>query len=63
MLRKIPFLAGLAPWLLKDFRTPIRTLGGIQDGFNRKGLIDPLGRRKLAWQVLRDFYREKAHGK
>jgi dihydropyrimidinase len=21
------------------------------------------GRRKLAWQVLRDFYREKAHGK
>jgi beta-glucuronidase len=35
-------------------------LPGIQDGFNRKGLLSSDGEKKKAWFVLRDFYRKKA---
>ncbi len=49
-------VAGLSPWILKDFRAPVRVLPGIQDGYNRKGLISEEGERKLAFFVLRDFY-------
>ena len=48
--------AGLSPWILKDFRTPLRVLPGVQDGFNRKGLVSDEGVRKLAFDVLADFY-------
>ncbi len=56
MATRIPTLAGLSPWILKDFRSPRRQLPGVQDGWNRKGLIDPLGRRKLAFEVLAQWY-------
>ena len=59
-LRKIPFLRGTSPWILKDFRSPHRQLPGIQDGFNRKGLISESGERKKAFYVLQKFYRELA---
>ena len=59
-LRKIPFLRGTSPWILKDFRSPHRQLPGIQDGFNRKGLISERGERKKAFYVLQRFYRELA---
>jgi beta-glucuronidase len=39
----------------KDFRAPFRVLAGIQDGFNRKGVIDPSGRHKLAFDVVRSW--------
>ncbi len=39
MLKQIPFLRGLSPWILMDFRSPRRTLVGVQDYYNRKGLI------------------------
>lgn len=48
--------AGLSPWILKDFRTPMRNLPGIQDGYNRKGLVSEEGERKLAFDTLRTFY-------
>jgi beta-glucuronidase len=60
MLSQIPQLAGLSPWILADFRSPRRTLPGIQDGWNRKGLISSDGQRKLAFDVLRNFYLTKA---
>ena len=60
MLEKIPFLRGLTPWILKDFLTPRRLLPGIQDYFNRKGLISERGQKKGAFEVLRRFYAEKA---
>jgi len=60
MLGRIPFLAGLSPWILKDFRTPRRVLPGIQDGWNRKGLVSDRGIRKRAFAVLRDWYQELA---
>jgi beta-glucuronidase len=60
MLRKIPSLAGMSPWVLMDFRSPRRFLPGIQDGFNRKGVISDRGQRKEAFYVLQKFYRELA---
>ena len=56
MLSKIPALSGLSPWCLKDFRSPKRPLTGIQDDFNRKGLIDEKGQRKGAFYIMKDYY-------
>jgi beta-glucuronidase len=58
MLRKIPSLRGMSPWILTDFRSPRRPLPGIQDFYNRKGLISHRGERKQAFFVLQEFYRE-----
>jgi beta-glucuronidase len=63
MLQKIGNLRGLSPWILKDFRSPRRWLPGLQDGWNRKGLVDETGARKRAWGVLHDFYRSQAAGR
>ncbi len=60
MLEKIPNLRGLSPWILADFRSPRRVLPGIQDGYNRKGLISNQGVRKQAFYTLRDFYKKMA---
>ena len=56
MISNSPQVQGMTPWILKDFRAMLRSLGGIQDFRNRKGLIDENGRRKQAFYVLRDFY-------
>ncbi len=47
---------GISPWILKDFRAMLRTLAGTQDYYNRKGLMDENGNRKLAYDVLQRFY-------
>ncbi len=60
MAARIPSLAGLSPWILKDFRSPRRQLGGVQDGWNRKGLIAETGERKQAFAVLAEWYAEQA---
>jgi beta-glucuronidase len=57
MLKKIPSLRGLSPWILVDFRSPRRPLPGVQDGWNRKGLVGEDGTKKQAFGVLRDAYR------
>lgn len=56
MLERIPGLAGTTPWILKDFRSPRRQLHGIQDDFNRKGLMSEKGEKKDAFTILRDWY-------
>jgi beta-glucuronidase len=43
-----------------DFRSPRRPLPGIQDYFNRKGLISDRGQRKQAFYLLQKFYQDKA---
>ena len=58
MLKRIPFLRGTTPWILKDFRSPRRTLPGIEDYFNRKGLVTEHGEKKKAFFVLQKFYQE-----
>lgn len=59
MLEKIDGFVGTSPWALTDFRSPRRLLIGIQDDFNRKGLISEVGEKKKAFYVLRDFYKRK----
>jgi len=56
MLKGITFLRGISPWVLKDFRSPRRTLPKFEDYFNRKGLISDGGERKKAFFVLQKFY-------
>ncbi|MDF2383069.1 beta galactosidase jelly roll domain-containing protein [Nostoc ellipsosporum NOK] len=62
MAARVPFLQGLSPWILKDFRSPRRQHPVYQQGWNRKGLISETGQRKLAFAVLAEDYakREKA---
>ncbi|WP_284734646.1 glycoside hydrolase family 2 protein [Sphingosinicella terrae] len=62
MADRIPFLAGLSPWILKDFRSPRRQHPVYQRGWNRKGLISETGVRKLAFAVLAEHYRRRAQG-
>ena len=62
MLRKIAQLRGMSPWILMDFRSPNRPLTGIQDEFNRKGLISDQGEKKQAFYILQKAYQEKSHG-
>ncbi|HCK85358.1 MAG TPA: beta-glucuronidase, partial [Hyphomonadaceae bacterium] len=57
MSARIPFLRGLAPWILKDFRSPRRQHPLYQQGWNRKGLISETGQRKQAFHVLAAYYR------
>jgi len=58
MLQKIPFLSGMSPWILMDFRSPRRQLPGIQDFRNRKGLLSEHGEKKKAFYVLQKYYEE-----
>ncbi|MCB0317022.1 MAG: beta-glucuronidase, partial [Calditrichaeota bacterium] len=58
MLRKVPFLRGISPWILMDFRSPRRPLPKIQDYWNRKGLISNRGEKKKAFYMLQAFYRQ-----
>jgi beta-glucuronidase len=63
MLNKIPQLRGTTPWVLMDFRSPMRTLPGLQDNFNRKGLVSDQGQKKQAFYILQKAYKEKTLGK
>ena len=63
MLNRIPQLRGMSPWVLMDFRSPNRPLVGIQDEFNRKGLISDQGQQKQAFFILQKAYTEKTVGK
>jgi len=62
MLNKIAQLRGMSPWLLMDFRSPNRPLTGIQDEFNRKGLISDQGQKKQAFSILQKAYKDKSIG-
>ncbi|MDR0374898.1 MAG: hypothetical protein LBH85_04165 [Treponema sp.] len=57
--KKYPFIAGLSPWILYDFRCP-RRFNRHQEGYNRKGLIDADRKtKKLAFFVMQAFYKER----
>ena len=58
-LRDMPYVKGLTPWILYDFRAE-RRYNRFQKGYNRKGLIaDDKETKKLAFYVLQRFYEEK----
>ena len=58
MLADQETVRGISPWILKDFRAPLRMYQSVQDYWNRKGLVSEVGERKLAFHVLRERYRE-----
>jgi beta-glucuronidase len=60
MSERISFLRGLAPWILKDFRSPRRQHPLYQQGWNRKGVISEIGVQKQAFAILSDHYRRRA---
>jgi beta-glucuronidase len=59
LVDRTPGCVGLAPWVLKDFRSPRRWHGRFQDYWNRKGLISETGVRKAAFGVLQRYYAGK----
>ena len=59
MLERLDQLSGMTPWILVDFRSPRRPLSGIQDGWNRKGLISSEGDKKEAFYILQEYYNKK----
>ncbi|MGA9127971.1 MAG: glycoside hydrolase family 2 TIM barrel-domain containing protein [Terracidiphilus sp.] len=63
MLNGISQLRGMSPWILMDFRSPMRVLPGIQDGFNRKGLISDQGKKKQSFYILQKAYKDNSVGK
>src|SRR5579872_3945164 len=61
MFANMPFLRGMSPWVLMDFRSPMRQLTGIQDDYNRKGLVSDKGKKKKAFFTLQQYYAGKAN--
>lgn len=59
MFENMEILSGTAAWLLKDFKSPRRTLRRIQNDHNRKGIISEHGNKKLAFYTLQKYYRSK----
>lgn len=63
MIRKIPQVRGLIPWVLMDFRSPTRNIPKLQDGFNRKGLLSEEGKRKQAFFLFQKTYKDHTVGR
>lgn len=59
MFDRIDGFAGMTPWILVDFMSPLRQLPDVQDGWNRKGLISEKGKKKKAFWVLKEYYETK----
>ncbi|MBR6172838.1 MAG: glycoside hydrolase family 2 [Eubacterium sp.] len=57
-IRKIPYIKGMTPWILYDFRCPRRT-SVLQKYYNTKGLLSADKKYiKPAFYVLQKFYQE-----
>lgn len=57
-IRNIPYIKGMTPWILYDFRCPRRTSVN-QKYYNTKGLLSADKKyRKQAFYVLQQFYKE-----
>jgi beta-glucuronidase len=56
MFGTTPNLAGVCPWLMVDYRSPVRMHPVYQKGYNRKGVLSEFGEKKKAWYVLKAFY-------
>lgn len=58
-LSHAPYICGMTPWLLYDFRSERRQTV-FNQGFNRKGLIaEDKKTRKRAFEVLARYYRQR----
>ncbi len=59
MLERAPALCGIAPWILFDYKSPVRMNQVFQKGYNRKGLLSENGNKKLAWYIINNYYKRK----
>lgn len=58
-IAQIPYIKGISPWILYDFRCPRRT-HIIQNYYNRKGLLSEDKKyRKPAFYLLQKFYKDR----
>ncbi len=56
VLDSIPYIKGICPWILFDFRSP-RRVNAYQKFFNRKGLVSgDRKHKKLAFDVMKRYY-------
>lgn len=56
VLGGIPYIKGISPWILYDFRSP-RRKNKFQKGYNLKGLLSKDKKhKKLAFHVMKEFY-------
>jgi beta-glucuronidase len=59
MMKRMPDnFVGFSPWILNDFRSPRRNNPIYQEGWNNKGLVSHDGKKKRAFYVLRNYYRQ-----
>lgn len=59
MMKRMPDnYTGFTPWILVDFRSPKRNNPIYQEGWNRKGLIGDDGKKKKAFYILEEYYKE-----
>ena len=56
MFKKVDFITGMTPWILKDFKSPRRHQPRIQNFWNMKGLVSDRGDKKKAFYILKNFY-------
>lgn len=63
MFSHIPQLRGITPWILMDFRSTTRNIPKLQDGYNLKGLISEDGKKKEAFFILQQAYKDNTVGK
>src|SRR5260370_42410249 len=52
MINRIPQVRGVVPWVLMDFRSSVRNIPKLQDGYNRKGLIAEDGEKRQAFFLV-----------
>ena len=58
-LESLEGLAGVSPYILKDFRSPKGVIQSIHNFYNRKGFISDKGEKKKAFYTLRNWYLTK----
>ena len=59
--RCIDSLCGVSPWVMKDFRSPLRQ-NGFQRQFNTKGIVSAVGKQKMTFHFVQDQYNESSQG-
>ncbi|WEK55048.1 MAG: glycoside hydrolase family 2 TIM barrel-domain containing protein [Candidatus Cohnella colombiensis] len=60
VLDQIPYVRGLSPWILYDFRCPRRLHPITQNYYNTKGLLsEDKSHKKLAFYVMQQYYQGK----
>ena len=56
MIRRIPQMRGVTPWVLMDFRSSTRNIPKLQDGYNRKGLFSETMKPKQSVDLVGKTY-------